>query len=276
MLVKTSQRSALRALLAGFAVFAVIGSAGVVQAETNTSDAPAAKQSTVKSTGKTAEETGNRLLQRIKRVRPDIPILAVSSSPVPGILEMELEGGTTLYGTEDGKFMFSGDLYSIGDIELVNLAEAKREVARKELLATIDAKDAFVFKAAGPTKAVVNVFTDVDCGYCRKLHAEVPRLNELGIEVRYLAYPRAGIGSDSYNTIVSAWCADDRDVALTNAKSGKPIAAKTCVNPVAEQFEIGHQAGVTGTPAIVTDSGKLLPGYMPADILAQTLGVPAS
>lgn len=228
------------------------------------------------SGAKTAAESGNLLLERLKRIRPDIPINTVSPSPVPGILTLELDGGAMLYGTADGKFMFSGDLYSIGDIELVNLAEAKREVARKELMAQVKADDAWVFKPAGGTKAVVSVFTDVDCGYCRKLHAEVPRLNELGVEVRYLAYPRAGIGSESYNTIVSAWCAADRGTALTRAKAGQPIAAKTCVNPVAEQFQLGQDVGVTGTPAIVTDTGKLLPGYMPADILAQTLGLPAT
>lgn len=223
-----------------------------------------------------ADEPGKLLLERLRRVRPDIPINSVVPSEAPGIYALELDGGTVLYGTADGKFMFAGDLYSIGDTELVNLAEGKRETARATLIAEVAVDDAWVFKPVGTTKAVVNVFTDVDCGYCRKLHAEVPRLNELGIEVRYLAYPRAGIGSESYNTIVSAWCADDRGVALTRAKSGKSIAAKTCVNPVAEQFQLGQDVGVTGTPAIVTSTGRLLPGYMPADILAETLGVPTS
>ena len=258
----TISQTLLPLALAGAMLVWVLSSATGVSAE------PAATVSAVNS--------GNLLLDRLKRVRPDIPINSVQPSPVPGILEMELDGGAILYGTEDGKFMFAGDLYSIGDLELVNLAEAKRETVRKELMAKVDSKDAWVFKPAGKTKAVVSVFTDVDCGYCRKLHAEVPRLNELGVEVRYLAYPRAGIGSASYNTIVSAWCADDRGTALTDAKAGKTIAAKTCVNPVAEQFQLGQEVGVTGTPAIVTDSGKLLPGYMPADVLAQTLGLPTS
>jgi len=257
------------ALLAGALLFVAISSTSGVMAESS-SETPLAAGPV------TAAQSDNLLLSRLKRVRPDIPINSVYPSPIPGILAMELEGGAMLYGTEDGKFMFAGDLYSIGDIELLNLAEQRREVVRKELMASVEADDAWVFKAAGETKAVVNVFTDVDCGYCRKLHAEVPRLNELGVEVRYLAYPRAGIGSASYNTIVSAWCADDRGSALTDAKSGKSIEAKTCVNPVAEQFQLGQEVGVTGTPAIVTDGGKLLPGYMPADILAQTLGLPTS
>jgi len=272
--VKFSQLSALKLApglaLAAALLFLAVSSTSSVGAEDTKGEGTKGLE------GVAAADSDNLLLKRLKRVRPDIPINSVSPSPVPGILAMELEGGTMFYGTADGKFMFAGDLYSIGDLELVNLAEARREVVRRDLMAAVDAKDAWVFKPVGETKAVVSVFTDVDCGYCRKLHGEVPRLNELGIEVRYLAYPRAGIGSASYNTIVSAWCADDRGTALTNAKSGKAIVAKTCPNPVAEQYQLGQDVGVTGTPAIVTDSGKLLPGYMPADILAQTLGLPAS
>jgi len=259
--------------LAGFGLLAVTSTMVPAQAE---EAGAAAAGSAAAASGASGNEDGRLLLDRIKRVRPDIPINSVMTSPVPGILEMELEGGTMLYGTADGKFMFAGDLYEIGDIELTNLAEAKRETARVEKLSAIDAKDAWVFAPKGKTKAVVNVFTDIDCGFCRKLHNEVPRLNELGVEVRYLAYPRAGIGSASYNTIVSAWCSDDRGSALTAAKAGKTIPTKTCVNPVADQFQIGQDVGVTGTPAIVTSSGKLLPGYMPADVLAQTLGLPTS
>ena len=264
--------SLLLVALAVALLFVGISSTGVL-AESSEQTAPAATHETV---GVTAAESDNLLLARLKRIRPDIPINSVYPSPIPGILAMEVVGGGMIYGTEDGKFMIAGDLYSIGDIELVNLAEQRRETVRKELMAEVNVDDAWVFKPTGATKAVVSVFTDVDCGYCRKLHAEVPRLNELGIEVRYLAFPRAGIGSSSYNTIVSAWCADDRGTALTDAKSGKNIAAKTCVNPVAQQYQLGQEVGVSGTPAIVTDSGKLLPGYMPADILAQTLGLPTS
>lgn len=261
-------------LLGGF-IAGVVVAASIGLLNTDADRVRAAEGKAVDMTTE-ATDPGVLLLQRLKRVRPDIPINSVSPAEAPGIYALELDGGTVLYGTADGKYMFAGDLYSIGDTELVNLAEAKRETARAALMADVVAGDAWVFKPVGATKAVVNVFTDVDCGYCRKLHAEVPRLNELGVEVRYLAYPRAGIGSQSYNTIVSAWCADDRGTALTNAKSGKAIEAKTCVNPVADQYQLGQQVGVTGTPAIVTTDGRLLPGYMPADILAETLGVPTS
>ena len=123
-------------------------------------------------------------------------------------------------------------------------------------------------------KAFVYVFTDVDCYYCQKLHQEVPALKELGVEIRYLAYPRAGVGSPSYRKIASAWCAEDPNISLTALKAGEQIPDNVCENnPVAEQYMLGGQLGVSGTPALVTESGKLLPGYMPADKLANALGL---
>ena len=117
------------------------------------------------------------------------------------------------------------------------------------------------------------MFTDIDCGYCRKLHREIPQLNEMGIEVSYLAYPRAGIGSQSYSKYVSAWCAEDKLGALTLAKNGQEIPAKNCDNPIAAQYELGQQMGISGTPAIVLEDGRLIPGYLNAQKLANALGV---
>jgi thiol:disulfide interchange protein DsbC len=219
------------------------------------------------------EANGQLLVTRLKALRPDIPIEKVRPSPVPGIYELELAGGTMFYGTADGRYLFAGDMYELGEHDLVNLAENGRTEKRRELMASVAVDDMVVFATGGETKAVINVFTDVDCGYCRKLHQEVPRLNELGVEVRYLAYPRAGIGSNSYQKIVSAWCAADPRSAITALKAGESIPNSSCENPVADHFELGHQVGVSGTPAIVLEDGRLLPGYMPAEDLAQTLGI---
>lgn len=216
---------------------------------------------------------GAKLVAKLKALRPDIPIEAVNLSPLPGIYELKLTGGTVFYGTEDGKYLFAGDLYELGDSELVNLADLGRAENRRELMATVAIEDMVVFPANGQRKAVINVFTDVDCGYCRKLHQEVPALNEMGIEVRYLAYPRAGVGSPSYAKIVSAWCAEDPNAAITELKAGNDIPPLSCENPVAAQFDLGHEVGVTGTPAIVLEDGRLLPGYAVAADLAATIGL---
>lgn len=220
-----------------------------------------------------AAEGGDKLVERLSKLRPGIPIERVSTTAIPGIYALEIRGGAVFYGTEDGRYLFAGDMYELTDTELVNLAEADRNDKRKSLMAELDLKDMVIFAPKVPTRAAISVFTDVDCPYCQKLHLEVPRLNELGIEVRYLAFPRAGVGSDSYDKMVSAWCSKDPQNAITKLKARQAIPDATCSNPVAAEFELGHKVGVTGTPAIVLEDGQLLPGYMSADDLAEKLGI---
>jgi thiol:disulfide interchange protein DsbC len=214
-----------------------------------------------------------KLVERLQALRPDIPIENVASSPIPGIYALELAGGTVFYGTADGRYLFAGDLYHLGDEELTNLAEAGRAEKRRELMDDVSRDDMVVFSPTVATKAAIMVFTDVDCGFCQKLHQEVPKLNDMGIEVRYLAYPRAGVGSASYQKIVSAWCADDPNTALTRLKARQPVPDATCPNPVADQLALGRAMGVSGTPAIVLEDGTMLPGYMPAEQLAEAVGI---
>ncbi len=228
--------------------------------------------SQVASTASDVPAGAEALVTKLKAIRPDLPIDAVHETPVAGIYGLELPDGTVLYGTADGKHLIAGDMYALGD-DLVNLTESRRAVHRRALIDDMPLDDMVVFSPAARPKTSIYVFTDVDCGYCRKLHQEMADINALGIEVRYLAYPRAGVGSDSYRKIVSAWCAEDRRTALTDLKAGRTIPSKSCANPVAAQFDLGRQVGITGTPAIITEDGRLYPGYMPAAQLAATLGV---
>lgn len=210
----------------------------------------------------------------LRAARPDLPAIKVIKSEVSGIYEAKMEGGLSVFVTEDGKYFFSGDLYQISNNEFINVKDAKLKPARKMAMAAVDDKETLMFAPAkDKVKTTISVFTDVDCGYCRKLHQEVPELNRLGIAVRYLAYPRGGISSPAYTTMVSAWCSENPGQALTKAKAGETIAVKTCANPVAKQYNLGNELGVTGTPAIVYEDGTLQPGYAPAQELAKRLGV---
>ena len=193
---------------------------------------------------------------------------AINPTPVPGIFEAKF-GMELIYVSADGRYFFSGDL--IDGSSRTNLSEQSRTTERKAALAKIEEKDAVTFKAKGEQKHLLTVFTDVDCGYCVKLHKEVPKLNEAGVTVQYLAYPRAGIGSESYKKIVNVWCADDKQDALTKSKAGETIAAKECENPVAKEYELGQKLGVNGTPALFTEDGTMIPGYRPADQLVKIL-----
>lgn len=213
------------------------------------------------------------MLEKLTKIRPDFVAKSVNETAAKGIFQVDITNGPTIYLTEDGQHFFTGDFYAISDNGLVNLGEQAREKDRVVALSALSLSDMIVF-APEQSKAHVYVFTDVDCYYCQKLHQEVPALEALGIEVRYLAYPRAGIGSDSYQKIASAWCADDPQDSLTILKAGGDIPSNVCEdNPIAQQFALGSDLGVKGTPALITEAGVLLPGYMPADKLARALGL---
>ncbi len=223
--------------------------------------------------GLASAQLGEKLVANLNALNPELEVASVSESGIDGVVLLELTGGGLLYGTSDGRHLIEGSLYRLGEGGIVNLTEQRRAVKRRELLAEIDAKDMVVFSPDEPPKASVAVFTDVDCGYCRKLHMEMDEINALGIEVRYLAFPRAGPGSRSYEKIVSAWCAKDAQQAMTELKMGRSIPDRSCPNPVAAQLDLGQAMGVTGTPAIITETGALLPGYLPAAELAAALGL---
>ena len=214
-----------------------------------------------------AVDVGRKLAERLQELRPGIPIENIAPIEVPGMYAIELSGGATLYGTADAKHFFSGDLFAVEN-DLVNLSELRRDEKRKQLMANQSRDDMIVFPATSKARGFVQVFTDVDCGYCRKLHDEMAQINDLGIEVRYLAYPRAGVESATYQKMVSAWCAKGRQTAITELKIGNSIDTTSCDNPVADQYALGQQIGINGTPAIVLSDGRLLPGYLPAERLA--------
>ena len=214
------------------------------------------------------------ITQSLQQVRPELKINVVQESPVKGIYEVKVEQGPLLYVTADAKHFFSGALYQVEDKEFVNLYEQQLTLERKQLINAVPKSEMIVFKPEQTTKAVLNVFTDVDCGYCRKLHQEVPTLNAAGVEVRYLAFPRGGLQSAAFNKMATAWCSDNPQQVMTELKNNKTLPTKLCDNhPVAEHYALGQQVGVTGTPAILLEDGRLIPGYQSAENFIKLLGV---
>lgn len=196
----------------------------------------------------------------------------VSQSPIKGLYEVLVNGNDILYASEDGEHLLvGGDLFKFDGSDIDNLTEQRRNSLRLKELDGIEEKEMIVFAPEGETKYTVSVFTDVDCPYCTKIHNEVPKLNKAGVKVRYLAFPRAGVGSPTYKTMVSVWCAKDQQDAMTRAKNQQKVEPATCDNPVDEQYKMGQRIGVRGTPALLLPNGKLLPGYMPARKLVKVL-----
>jgi len=205
------------------------------------------------------------LAAKIPGARPE----DLRPSPISGIYELT-RGTDIAYVSADGKYAITGDLYDIASNN--DLTETKRRNARVKLMSEIPDSQTLVFSPQHP-KYTVNVFTDVDCAYCRKLHSQMAEYNRLGIRVRYLFYPRSGPDTESWTKAEEVWCAKDRNDALTRAKRGEDLAGpKQCGNsPVAREYALGQKLNINGTPALVLEDGELLPGYLPPAMLAQRL-----
>lgn len=206
---------------------------------------------------------------KIAQKFPGVKLEDIQPSPVSGMYAVTL-GADTAYVSTDGKFLISGDLYDVDT--RINLTELERSTARAKALARLDERDMIVFASTTvEPKYTITVFTDVECGYCRKLHGEIEELNKLGIRVRYMAYPRSGPNTEDWRKMENVWCSKDRKTAITQAKLGKEVKSPSCgATPVAKQFQTGEDFGVNGTPAIFTAAGDYIRGYLPpAMMLAQ-------
>ena len=214
----------------------------------------------------TAEQAIRKTLQTLEL---GLPVDSIASSPLNGLYEVKLQGGRVLYASPDGQFVMQGYLYQIQDGKPVNLTEKTERQAIAKTINAIPAAEMVVYPAKGETKSHITVFTDTTCPYCHKLHAEVPELNRRGIEVRYVAFPRQGLGSPGDEQLQAVWCSSDRKAALDKMNDGKEIKAAKCANPVSKQFQLGQSIGVNGTPAIVLEDGQVIPGYQPAPQVAK-------
>jgi thiol:disulfide interchange protein DsbC len=205
--------------------------------------------------------------QALAKSMPSVKVESVKPSEISGLYEVTV-GGNIIYVSGDGKYLLQGHLIDVA--ARTDLTEEKLSGARKLALEKLGVDKMIVFKPK-IGKYTVSIFTDIDCGYCRKLHSEIDQYMAEGITIQYLFFPRAGKGSDSYHKAISVWCADDRKAALTAAKKGETPPTKTCANPIDEHMQLAEAFEVKGTPMIVTEKGNIFPGYLPAKQLAEAL-----
>jgi thiol:disulfide interchange protein DsbC len=238
-------------------VLAASLAAGAAQAQTATAPKPAAK----------AETKPDPRAEIIKNIE-GLKIEDVRLSAMPGIYEVS-RGSEIAYVSSDGRFGIFGDMVDL-DTD-ANLSEQRRRGIRNRLLETVPESEMLVYSPKDP-KYTITVFTDIDCGYCQRLHSQIADYNRLGIRVRYLFYPRTGPGTESWTKAEQVWCSVNRNDALTRAKRGETIKAPNCpAGVIARDYELGHKLAVQGTPSIFLSSGEMLGGYVPPTELAQHL-----
>jgi thiol:disulfide interchange protein DsbC len=214
-----------------------------------------------------AKADESEIRARMSKLFNTIPVNSIEKTPLPGLYEVMI-GPRVFYTSEDGRYLLQGSMIDLETRQ--DLTEIKVASARLKAVKDMGYEQMIRF---GPetSKHEVFVFTDIDCGYCRKLHNQINDYLKKGIAINYLFYPRAGIGSESYDKAVSVWCSKDRQDALTKSKNGLVLDKKTCENPVKKQHELGQLLEVRGTPMIITETGESIPGYVPPDKLITIL-----
>lgn len=231
--------------------------------------APTADTTVVKEPTFAAGTPEAKVRDALHKLDARIQVDSIEAAPVKGFRQV-IAGGQVLFVSDDGHYLLQGTLLDLDKRQ--NLSDLAMAKVRKQVLATMPEADRIVFAPKGVTKYTVAVLTDVECGYCRKFHSEIEQYNKLGIRVEYLAFPRAGLGSDDYRKMVAVWCAPDRKKALTDAKGDRAVPRTSCTKtPVDMQYRAGQQMGLEGTPMILNLDGRVLGGYLPPEALLERL-----
>lgn len=241
----------------------------LAQEKTTEVEEKATEKTTPFSTPATPAKIPRAVKKTAKRFFGKEAAKTVVPAPIKGLYEIVVGNEDVLYISRNGRYIVAGNVFEART--RTNLTEERRTQLRKaqkpermKAINTVPEKEMVVFAPEGKVKHTINVFTDVDCGFCAKFHQEVPTLTQAGIKVRYLAFPRAGVDSATYKKMVSVWCASNQQQAMSDAKAGLDIKQKTCKNPVKAQLSLGQKIGITGTPAMVFSDGELVPGYVEA------------
>lgn len=269
----TFSRSPLtRVMSAALLVIVAAGCSNNAADATNNTDlvnSSKAKTSTAAVSKDSDAKVVKSLQANLKASGIEETILSAVPTDMTGIYWVTAEGLPSFFTDKAGKHIIQGQIIAVGAEAPVDISAALLASTAQEALKAVDKKDMVIYPAKGATKAVVYAFTDADCGYCRKLHEEMDDINTRGIEVRYLAWPRS---QESVPKMEAIWCSQDRKAAMNQGKAGADVQAPSCANPVQEQMALGAKLGVRGTPAIFTEAGQQVGGYLPAAQLAEAVG----
>lgn len=237
-------------------------SAGLCAAPNQNFNIPASEKLVITNTlEKLGKESGHNL-----------PIDDLQPTPIKGIYQITSDVNV-FYITSDGKYLILGELLDTSkDKKNWSLTEQTARKIRAIMLAKIDVKDMIVFPATAKKIGTVTVFTDIDCQYCHKLQENIKNYTDAGIEIRYLAFPRSGPDSPSFEKAISVWCSKDRPKDYALAIAGKEILKNQCAkNPVAMEFELGQKMGVNGTPTMILENGMKFGGLVDPKILVKAI-----
>lgn len=212
-----------------------------------------------------AEEDIETLKKALAKNLPNIIVSSINETPLPGVFEVML-GDQVVYLGKNARYMMNGDMIDLSTRK--NLTEAAKFGTRLAAMTKLGEENMLVYT---PEKVdhTITVITDIDCRYCRQLHSEMDQYMENNVKVRYIFMPLRG--KADYIKTVSVWCAKDQNKALDLAKQGGNIETLNCDNPIKQHLAMARGLGVNGTPAIIMETGELLPGYVEVSELLKEL-----
>ena len=193
----------------------------------------------------------------------------IEVTPYDKYLKEITVGTKTYFASLDGRYIFTGPIFDTQSRQ--DIVEVRTKAMRHKMLAKLPKDSTLTYPATTQEKHVITVFTDIDCGYCRKLHSQIDAFNTLGVSVRYVMLPRAGINTRSFKKAVSALCSETPNSTMTLAMMGNEIDTKNCSNNVNQQMQLAKQLNITATPTILLPDGSLTVGYITADQLIDLL-----
>lgn len=233
---------------------------------------PAAISMILLSSSAYAGEVEDLITKNLEKMGDSVQVSKIEKSVVDGLFKVDLDNGDQLFVTKGASLIIQGNLYSLNEGKITNLSKIEKQEHAAKILAQIP-DDQFAHFPAKKSRGSIVVFTDPDCPYCHKLHELVPDLNAAGIDVKYLAFPRMGLGSETHENLASAWCSEDKAESLDKLFKGEKLEKLTCKNPVADHFMLGQRIGVQGTPTIFFESGASAVGVQSPDEILRVLGI---
>lgn len=208
----------------------------------------------------TAADNVELIRESMEKANLGAKVEFIEPSAMPGLYVIGLKGGRVLYASDDGQFFIQGRLYKAGNGRTVNLTDEQERQGIAKAISDVAESEMIVFKAEDE-RSLITVFTDTSCPFCHKLHEDIDDINDSGVTVRYLAYPRQGLKSKAYETMVSVWCSDKRQQAFSDAIDDDEVIEATCDDPVKRHYQLGQQIGIQGTPTLVFQNGTMVSGY---------------
>lgn len=191
-------------------------------------------------------------------------------------------GDSTLAISKDGENIIGGDVVNLS--KKVNYTEQAKEQARSRVVNAITKDDYIRYPSTtNKTKGVVYIYSDITCGFCKKLHQEYSALTSNGYEIRVVPFLR-NLGAKDYqfskaylDTVAMMSIQDPvkrkeaHDLLLTNKPitqgKGNPKGVKSIINGA----NTGVLVGVQGTPHIVFADGRSFSGYVSSELLLKVL-----